>query len=419
MQRHADSRRRRFLIPTLVVVGGLLAVSCGDDDDDDDGAATTAEGTAGTTAAPAGTDAAGTTAAPASTAAGATTAASGTTAAAGEGGAAEAAAIVEQNLQRPTSIELDTPVAGEIPTGLSLYFISCGAEACEAEADLIQQAADILEWEFTPLSTDGSPQQIQNAWEQVVREQPDGVIYTATPRSQIEQYITDAAANGTAIAACCITDEPTDGILWTTSTPAQLGDLALPMAAWVVNDAAEGGNDAPGVLYADLPDFPILSSLATSFEENFARLCPGCPYEKLEIGLADLQNAPDNIVSALRANTDLKYVIQSTDSVFTGLPAALSAAGLDDVKLFGEGPSSATLTNIENGDQAGTMAFAFYEIMFGAVDAIARAKAGDEVIPGFPPPNWILVADNIPSTTEIFPLVPDIVEYFTELWGKS
>jgi ribose transport system substrate-binding protein len=399
-----EPRRRKRLLPAILIAGTLIAAGCGSDDDGggtaDTAAATTAAGEEATT-----------------TAGGEETTTS--AAAAGGGGAEEAAAIVEQYLQRPSSIDLDTPIDAEIPTGLKLYFISCGVEACEAEADIIKQATDILGWEFTKLSTDGTPQQIQNAWEQVVREKPDGVIYTATPRSQIEQYITDASANGTSIAACCITDAPENGIIWTTSTPDQLGDLARPMAAWVVNDAAENGNDAPGVLYVDLPDFPILSSLATGFESNFKELCPDCAYDVLPVGLADLQNAPDNIVSFLRSNPDTKYVITSTDSPFVGLPAALKAAGLDDVKIFGEGPSTANLTNIANGDQAGTMAFAFYEIMFGAVDAIAREKAGVDVVPGFAPPNWILNADNLPSSTEFFPLVPDIVEYFTTLWGKS
>ena len=77
-------------------------------------------------------------------------------------------------------------------------------------------------------------------------------------------------------------------------------------------------------------------------------------------------------MSFLRSHPDTKYVIQSTDSLFTGLPAALKAAGLNDVKIFGEGPGYANLKNIATGDQAGSMAFAFYEIMFGAVDAIAR-----------------------------------------------
>ena len=43
---------------------------------------------------------------------------------------------------------------------------------------------------------------------------------------------------------------------------------------------------------------------------------------------------------------------------------------------------------------------------------------GVEVILAYAPPNWILTADNLPSSTEFFPLVPDIVEQFTELWGK-
>ena len=83
-------------------------------------------------------------------------------------------------------------------------------------------------------------------------------------------------------------------------------------------------------------------------------------------------------MSFLRSHPDTKYVITSTDSPFAGLPAALKAAGLNDVKIFGEGPSTANLANIASGDQAGGMAFAFYEIMSGVVDAIARKVAGAE-----------------------------------------
>ena len=65
------------------------------------------------------------------------------------------------------------------------------------------------------------------------------------------------------------------------------------------------------------------------------------------------------------------------------------------------------------------MAFAVYEILFGAVDAIARKVAGADVQPGFAPPNWILTKDNLPSSTEYFPLVPDVVDKFKAMWGKS
>ena len=283
---------------------------------------------------------------------------------------------------------------------------------------MIKQATDLLGWNLKVLSTDGSPQQVQNAWEQIVREKPDGVIYTATPRSQIDQYITQASANGTKIAACCIVEPATNGIVWTTSTPDQAAALAKVMAAWPIVDAAKTGNMKPGAVYLNVPDFSILTSAGESVKKTYNELCPGCEYNQLDIGLANLNGAPDQVVSFLRAHPDTKYIIQSTDSVFLGVPAALKAAGLNDIKIFGEGPTSAVQANVASGVQAGTMAFAFYEIMFAAVDAIARAEAGAPQVPNFNPPNWILAKDNIPSANEYFPVVPDALDQFKALWGK-
>ena len=147
------------------------------------------------------------------------------------------------------------------------------------------------------------------------------------------------------------------------------------MAAWPIVDAAKTGNMKPGAVYLNVPDFSILTAAGESMKKTYNELCPGCEYNQLDIGLANLNGAPDQVVSFLRAHPDTKYIIQSTDSVFLGVPAALKAAGLNDVKIFGEGPTSAVQANIASGVQAGTMAFAFYEIMFGAVDAIARAEA--------------------------------------------
>ena len=179
------------------------------------------------------------------------------------------------------------------------------------------------------------------------------------------------------------------------------------MAAWPIVDAAKNGNTKPGAVYLNIPDFPILTSAGQSVKKTYNELCAGCEYNQLDIGLANLTGAPDQVVSFLRSHPDTKYIIQSTDSVFLGVPAALKAAGLNDVKIFGEGPTSAVQANIASGVQAGTMAFAFYEIMFGAVDAIARAEAGAPQVATFNPPNWILTKDNLPSANEYFPVVAE------------
>ena len=399
---HKQTRRGRRstrLLATVFVIGGLVVAACGGDNKSSSSATTTAAAAASGTA---------------------TTTASGTatTTAAGSSGLAQAQALVAQYTDRPTKLDLTTPVGKPIPTGKTIYQVTCGAEACDAESTMIKQATDLLGWNLKVLSTDGSPQQVQNAWEQIVREKPDGVIYTATPRSQIDQYITQASANGTKIAACCIVEPATNGIVWTTSTPDQAAALAKVMAAWPIVDAAKTGNMKPGAVYLNVPDFSILTSAGESVKKTYNELCPGCEYNQLDIGLANLNGAPDQVVSFLRAHPDTKYIIQSTDSVFLGVPAALKAAGLNDVKIFGEGPTSAVQANIASGVQAGTMAFAFYEIMFAAVDAIARAEAGAPQVPNFNPPNWILAKDNIPSANEYFPVVPDALDQFKALWGK-
>ena len=110
-------------------------------------------------------------------------------------------------------------------------------------------------------------------------------------------------------------------------------------------------------------------------KKTYNELCPGCEYNQLDIGLANLNGAPDQVVSFLRAHPDTKYIIQSTDSVFLGVPVALKAAGLNDIKIFGEGPTTAVQANIASGVQAGTMAFAFYEIMFaGSMPSPGRRR---------------------------------------------
>jgi hypothetical protein len=243
-------------------------------------------------------------------------------------------------------------------------------------------------------------------------------VYTGQPRSQIDQYITQAAANGTAVTTVASPDPATNGIIWTTSTPAQLGDLAQPMAAWVVNDAKQAGNNKPGVLYARPARLPDPDVLRHGVREELQGLLRRLPLPEDAIGLADIQKAvrQHRVGLALEHQSEVCRPVgrQRVHRLARGAEGGRPERRQD---LRGRAEHR-NLTNIANGAQAGTMAFAYYEIMFGAVDAIARKKAGAEVVPGFAPPNWILLKSNLPSSTEFFPLVPDIVNQFKTLWGK-
>ena len=118
---------------------------------------------------------------------------------------------------------------------------------------MIKQATDLLGWNLKVLSTDGSPQQVQNAWEQIVREKPDGVIYTATPRSQIDQYITQAARTAPRSPRAASSSRRPTASCGRRRRPAQAADLAKVMAAWPIVDAAKSGNTKPGAVYLNVP----------------------------------------------------------------------------------------------------------------------------------------------------------------------
>lgn len=318
---------------------------------------------------------------------------------------------------RPTSVELATPIDKPIPGGKTLYFIACGSDACNFEGDIIKQATDLLGWNLKVLNTNGTPQQQQSAWEQAIREKPFGVLYTATPRATIDKYLKQAKDAGIGVASCCVTDPVADGIDYNISTVAQTQRAGAVYGAWAVATAADL---KAKFVVVTVPDFPILVTLKDSILGDLHTRCPDCSADNLDVPLTALgKNAPDLIVSYLRAHPDVKQMLLTVDALALGLPAAMKAAGLDDVAIFGEGPGTTNLQYLANGDEAASMAFPYYEDMFGMVDAMARKAAGVAIIPAFDPPLWILTKDNLPSSTELFALVPGIKDQFAKLWGKS
>ena len=339
--------------------------------------------------------------------------------AAAPAGAAEAAEIVERYSARPAAVQLiDVPIEGEIPEGKTVTYISCGPEACEQLGNLMAEAGEILGWETTVIPTDGSPGNVNEVFETLLRNPPDAVAYSSVPYSQVGQYLEELSASGTLIANISMWEPQSEEVLWTVFGPDDMLPMGEGMAAWVVDDAAGKGNATPGVVYVDLPEIPIVTPMAERFAETFDRLCPDCTNVNLGIGIADIPNIPDQVVSILRANPDIGYVVMSADSLGQGIPAAVEAAGLE-ITMFGNSPGLLNLSLIDQGAQAGTMLFPFYETTFGAVDAFARAFAGQEVLPALPTPHWLITAETLPNATAYVPTTEGLIEHYTTIWGKE
>jgi len=343
--------------------------------------------------------------------------AGGTTDKVDSAGIQKAKDLYDSYLTRPTQIPNKTPIGKPIPTGKKITFISCGTPSCDLEAGIIKKATDKLGWSFSAIANDGTPEKVKAAWQQILREKPDGVIYSATPRAGFEPELQKAKALGIHVTACCTTDPPENGLDFVIGQPYQSNPVGQAMAAWVIVDSKGKGNS----VYVDISAFPILGELYKGYSQVMDGMCAACKYSRIDIPITALgKDVTERIVGYLRSHPDTKYVAVSVDSALgVGLPAALKAAGLNDVKIIGEGPDTTTLQYLSSGQQAASVTFPFWEEMYSQVDALARIFAGVPLEEKTFVPTWIVSKDNLPTDKEIFPVVADEEQQYYKLWGVA
>jgi ABC-type sugar transport system substrate-binding protein len=341
---------------------------------------------------------------------------SGSAAGSSSAGVTQAQQIVTQAQQRPSAITVTTPIGKPVPTGKKLVFISCGASQCQLQGTIIEQAAAKLGWTSSTIATDGSPTQVQSAFTSALRSGANAVILNAALRSEVAPQLAQAQAKGVPMAECCATDPLAPPIIYNTSTVAQNAKIGQYLAAEVVADSKGKAN----TLYVNIPAYTILAALGSSFKQHYQQLCPSCTYASIDVPLTGLANASNLIVSYVRSHPSVNYVALSvTDALDTGLPAALSAAGLSNIKIVGQGGGPTSFQYMANGQELALVPFDYYDVDYQMVDSLVRHWGGTAV-QLTPPPLWLITKANLPSNhTQLFPNVTAYQSQFMKLWGKS
>jgi ribose transport system substrate-binding protein len=328
----------------------------------------------------------------------------------------QAQQIVSTAMQRPTSITVTTPIGKAVPTGKKVVFISCGVAQCALQGTIIQQAASHLGWTASTITTDGSPTQVQNAFNSALRSGANAVILNATLRAEITPQLAAAQSKGVPMSECCATDPLAPPIIYNTSTVAQNGAIGKILAGEVIADS----KGKASTLYVNLPAYTILASLGTSFKASYKAMCPSCTYASIDVPITGLATASNQIVSYIRSHPGVNYVALSVaDALDTGLPAALSAAGLSSVKIVGQGGGPTSFQYMANGQELALVPFDYYDVDYQMIDSLARHASGTTVLQT-PPPRWLITKANLPANhSTTFPNVETYNTQFLKLWGKS
>jgi ribose transport system substrate-binding protein len=330
----------------------------------------------------------------------------------------EAQTLATKATTRPTSIGLETAIGKAVPTGKKVAFISCGVEACEIQGDIIKQGAADLGWTASTIATDGSPEQLQNAFKTALRQGADAVILNAVNRATVAKQIEEAQQKGVAFVTCCSIEPTGNGILENVADRSNSARIGENLAAKVVADSGGKAN----TLFVNLSAFQILQSLTKQFGSSYKQFCPDCVYASLDIPITSLgKDAPDRIVSYLRSHPQVSYVVLSVSNALgAGLPAALRAAGLaDKVKIVGQSADTQTFQDLQAGNIKSVVPFDYYGVDYLMLDALARHFAGAPPQKANPP-LWIVTPDSMPAgaTQGLFPVVESYRDEFKGIWGK-
>lgn len=330
-------------------------------------------------------------------------------------GVERAIATLTAGKKRPDALEGLVPVGKPVPSGKKLAYISCGSPTCSYMGKEAQTIAETLGWTITVVNTDGSAQQVQAGWDQVLREKPDGILYTATPAATIARHLKQAGAAGIPVAAGGVTDSPENGLSFRTPPLEEYDQYGLLQAAWVISTSEGQGS----TVFLNLADLPVIAAIKEGFDKAFDGFCPSCFRGSLDIPLAAIgKDAPDLVVSYLRSHPDVKYVVAGADSLLIGVPAALKAAGLSGIQLFGETPGEINLQYIDTGAQAGTVGNTSFEQLYAQFDYIVRHVAGAELPEPQRIPLWVVDKTNKPDTMKIFPSITGLAALYAAAWGS-
>jgi ABC-type sugar transport system substrate-binding protein len=347
-----------------------------------------------------------------------------TSAAAGKesGGKADAQAAVEK-FQQTSGVEWPQPTESFDPGTGKVAVISCGNAGinCLKGSEDAQAAAKAMGWEPSPIF-DGefTPAKQAGFVQQAVQENYDGIILVSIDANSIKAALDAAVAKKIPIACVMCVNPDWEGKVIDVSTGGVAEGEAI--GSWVAANA----DPSKKIVGFDDKSFPIVAERRSNAIAKISEYCPDCQVEEADFPTTDLSKAGQpTFTGTLNANPSgtLGIVMAPYDPAAIPMAKAAEQQGRTDFKMTGYDASPDYLAMIKEGTggAAATTAVPFPYCSWGAMDQVARIKAGKEPWESNRLPSALVTADNADDFGEFGFFTPDFdfEAKFKELWGKA
>jgi ribose transport system substrate-binding protein len=312
---------------------------------------------------------------------------------------------------RDPKVSVTKPVGKPIPKGKSLYIVGVPYQAGIRVDKAVEAAGKSLGWQVTTkLVSPGTATQ-EAAYAAALHARPDAVLAVGIFPT-VGQL---RALRGAGIAVLGVGARPSKYYNVQIRNPAWQHYQGKIAAAFAVSDA--GGPTVVGMV--NVLDIPAIVASHEGVAAALPEFCAECKLKTLDIAATSIgTDSTARITNWLRANPDVKYLFLPVDTVLTGLPAALRAAGIQKQKILSFFATEISVPFLQSGEAAAAIGTSDLATGWQAVDGLARvftnqSPAVDEDPRGVPP---ILVVDK--SVKEIPDGPADYQAAFTRLWGQ-
>jgi ABC-type sugar transport system substrate-binding protein len=349
------------------------------------------------------------------------------TTAAGDGASApsgtKAQAALAPFLQPPTALPVTKPLSKTPPQGKQVYFLSDGIGLSQTIYSGFQAAAKGLGWTAHVQTWDAAnPATLNSAMLAAVNAGADAVAFVAMDAAAITEGLKAAKDKHVIVVGAATGNKPgTAGISAEVNSALVAGVTRGKMIGLGIAAAAEKSGKAAHVVNVTAPVYAsILKPTDDAVASTLKEYCAACGYDNLNIAGADLfaGKVPQLVVSYLQAHPDTNTIsIRAAGLMQNGLTAALKAAGMPNLPIYGDSPLSAQIGELQKGQATGYTGNPLAVQGWQIVDAIARevVDGNGDVYSTADAPEWWLTPDT--KITSEQPEYPAGYEaQFKKLW---
>jgi ABC-type sugar transport system substrate-binding protein len=304
------------------------------------------------------------------------------------------------------------PITKRIPTGKNITEIECNLEACAQMTGGLVAAANVLGWHITTHIVDNSnPVSVDAAYQTTQSQHPDGVIVNANAPSATQ--LNAFAAAGIPVLALGQPESPKyianlEGFPWQENMGRQ--DVAFAVS--------QSTQATPGIGYVAYPGTPATVAATAGMKAGLAAFCPRCQFYHLGVSWTANAAGVSQITNWVRANSGINDLVLFDDAMVAGLPNALRAAGLSNVKIISNFATSVSVPFLQSGQMAAGVGFFPAATGWLMADVFARHFTGMSTSPDGGGNVLGVSVSSGPHVTGIPSGPSGYQAVFRKLWGK-